>query len=125
VLVVCNDPQAEVVQEESFGPVLVIQPAEHWNQALELCEGVRQGLVAALWSNSANRQHEFLDRVRVGMVKFNQSTAGATAAAPFGGWKHSGVGPFEHGLADREFYTRFQTLYAPSEISVPSGSERA
>ena len=125
VLVVCNDPQAELVQEESFGPLLVIQPAEHWNHALELCEGVRQGLVAALWSNSANRQHEFLDRVRVGMVKFNQSTAGATAAAPFGGWKHSGVGPFEHGLADREFYTRLQTHYSPSEISVPSGSERA
>ena len=112
-LVVCEDSQAEVVQEESFGPLLVIQPADSWHDALRLCDGVRQGLVAALWSGTPERQREFLDRVRVGMAKLNQSTAGATAAAPFGGWKHSGVGPFEHGLADLEFYTRHQTVYGP------------
>jgi len=119
-LVICDDPQAEVVQEETFGPLLVIQPADSWDHALRLCDGVRQGLVAALWSAAADRQREFLDRVRVGMAKLNQSTAGATAAAPFGGWKSSGVGPFEHGLADLEFYTRLQTVYAPAP---PPGSE--
>jgi acyl-CoA reductase-like NAD-dependent aldehyde dehydrogenase len=120
-LVVCDNPQAEAVQEESFGPLLVIQPADSWDHALQLCDGVRQGLVAALWSGAPDRQREFLDRVRVGMAKLNQSTAGATAAAPFGGWKHSGAGPFEHGLADLEFYTRLQSVYSPRETLDPLG----
>ncbi|MFN9371017.1 MAG: aldehyde dehydrogenase family protein [Planctomycetaceae bacterium] len=118
-LVVCDDPQAEIVQEEAFGPLLVIQPADDWNQALQLCDHVRQGLVASLWTRDSRRQHEFLSRVRVGLVKFNQSTAGATAAAPFGGWKHSGFGPPEHGCADVEFYTRIQSIYSTDEIPRP------
>lgn len=124
-LVVCEDPRAEIVQEESFGPLLVIQPADDWNHALELCDGVRQGLVASLWSRDSQRQQEFVSRIRVGMVKFNQSTAGAAAAAPFGGWKHSGFGPPEHGCADVEFYTRIQSLHSPLEIPIPPPEVRA
>jgi alpha-ketoglutaric semialdehyde dehydrogenase len=30
---------------------------------------------------------------------------------PFGGWKASGIGPAEHGPANREFFTRMQSIY--------------
>jgi aldehyde dehydrogenase (NAD+) len=33
------------------------------------------------------------------------------AEAPFGGWKAAGFGPPEHGVWDREFYTRPQAVY--------------
>jgi acyl-CoA reductase-like NAD-dependent aldehyde dehydrogenase len=110
-IVRCDDPQAEIVQEESFGPILVVQRADNWNQAIELCNGVKQGLVASLFSQSENRQSAFLDEAQSGILKLNSGTSNAAAEAPFGGWKASGVGPPEHGSSDREFYTRTQTIY--------------
>lgn len=110
-LIEANDPGAEWVQEESFGPILVLQAAATWQQALELCNGVRQGLVAALFSDSAQHQAEFLNQARAGMLKINASTAGVHPSAPFGGWGESGIGSPEHGRSDVDFYTRNQTIY--------------
>jgi alpha-ketoglutaric semialdehyde dehydrogenase len=114
----CDDEKAEVVQEETFGPVVVVQRAHGWDHAMRLCNGVPQGLVAALFSSLPSLQERFLAEARAGMLKINLPTAGAVADAPFGGWKASGVGPFEHGLADAEFYSRYQTVYIRE--SVPS-----
>ncbi len=110
-LVCCDDPAAEIVQQETFGPVLVVQRARHWEHAMELCNGVRQGLAAALFSRSVEVQQRFLDQARAGILKINQATADAAVDAPFGGWKSSGVGPPEHGCFDSEFYLRPQTCY--------------
>jgi acyl-CoA reductase-like NAD-dependent aldehyde dehydrogenase len=76
-----------------------------------LCNGVRQGLVAALFSSSKELQQQFLDEAQAGILKFNTATSDADASAPFGGWKHSGIGPPEHGESNREFYTRTQAIY--------------
>jgi acyl-CoA reductase-like NAD-dependent aldehyde dehydrogenase len=101
----------EIVQEESFAPVLVVQTARTFGEALALCNGVRQGLVAAVFTRSAELREEFLREARAGVLKINQATADADAVSPLGGWKASGVGPAEHGPSDREFYTRVQTIY--------------
>jgi acyl-CoA reductase-like NAD-dependent aldehyde dehydrogenase len=106
-----EQPQCEIVQEETFGPVLVVQPADDLAHALALLNGVRQGLVAALFSTSAERQAQFLDEAQAGILKLNQTTADADAEAPFGGWKASGVGPPEHGRSNREVFTRTQAVY--------------
>jgi acyl-CoA reductase-like NAD-dependent aldehyde dehydrogenase len=37
------------------------------------------------------------------------STANAAVDLPFGAWKASGIGPAEHGPANREFFTRMQS----------------
>ena len=113
-IVCCDDPKHEIVQEETFGPVLVVQRAEHWEQAIQLCNGVRQGLVAALFTRSAELQQRFLNEAQAGILKINQATADVAVHLPFGGWKSSGVGPPEHGVGDREFYTRLQAIYASS-----------
>lgn len=107
----CEEPGAEIVQEETFGPVLVVQPAADWEEAVRLANGVRQGLVAAAFTRSPARRGHFLRAIRAGVVKLGQSTAGADAHAPFGGWKASGVGPPEHGESDRHFFTRTQAVY--------------
>jgi acyl-CoA reductase-like NAD-dependent aldehyde dehydrogenase len=110
-IVVCGDPVAEIVQEETFGPVAVIQRAGDWDEALALCNGVRQGLVASLFSRSESRQQDFLAKAQAGMLKINAAPEGAAPDAPFCAWKESGVGPPEHGLTDRDFYCRYQTVY--------------
>ncbi len=110
-IVLCDDPSAEIVQEETFGPVLVVQRAENFTRALRLLNGVRQGLVAALFSPSVELRARFLEDAEAGVLKLDDATADAGVEAPFGGWKASGIGPPEHGEADLEFYTRAQALY--------------
>jgi acyl-CoA reductase-like NAD-dependent aldehyde dehydrogenase/nicotinamidase-related amidase len=107
----CDDPSAEIVQEETFGPVLVVQRAKDWDEAISLCNGVKQGLAAAIFTTSPKRIEDFLRRVRAGILKINCSTANAAVDLPFGGWKASGIGPAEHGPANREFFTRTQSIY--------------
>lgn len=111
VLVCADDPQVEIVQQETFGPVLVIQKATSWEDALALCNGVRQGLVASLFSDSKEIQQKFLFEAEAGILKINRATSDAGVNVPFGGWKHSGIGPPEHGSSNREFYTRTQSVY--------------
>jgi alpha-ketoglutaric semialdehyde dehydrogenase len=110
-IICCDDPMQEVVQEETFGPVLVVQRAKDWDHAMRLCNGVRQGLVASLFSNSKELQERFLEDAQAGILKINMATADANVEAPFGGWKASGIGPPEHGTSNREFYTRAQAAY--------------
>jgi acyl-CoA reductase-like NAD-dependent aldehyde dehydrogenase len=113
-IVCCDDPTMEIVQEESFGPVLVVQKATDWDEAIGFCNGVRQGLVAAIFTPLTELQEKFLAEAQAGVLKINQATADVTTHLPFGGWKASGVGPPEHGLADQEFFTRIQTIYRPA-----------
>jgi acyl-CoA reductase-like NAD-dependent aldehyde dehydrogenase len=116
----CDDPGHEIVQEETFGPVLVVQLASDWDHAMRLCNGVRQGLAAAVFTSSRSIADRFLDEAEAGILKVNQSTSDAAVDVPFGGWKASGVGPPEHGAFDVEFYTRPQTVYRNNSERVKS-----
>ncbi len=94
--------KSEIVTEETFGPVLVVQRAADFSEALALCNGVPQGLVAALFGGSPEQCRLFLEEARAGILKLDDATADADALAPFGGWKASGIGPPEHGPGARE-----------------------
>lgn len=110
-IVACDDPRHPLVQEETMSPLLVIQGAADFEQALALCNGVRFGLSAAIFTRDAGLQKRFLAGAEAGILRINASTAGADASLPFGGWKASGAGPPEHGIGDRLFYTHIQTVY--------------
>ncbi len=110
-IVCCEDADSELVQRETFGPLLVVQRAADWSHALALVNGVEQGLAAALFSRSEASAARFLEEAQAGIVKLNRSTADAEVDVPFGGWKASGVGPPEHGSFDADFHTRAQTVY--------------
>ena len=100
---------AEIVQEETFGPVLVAQRAESWPDALRLLNSVRQGLVASLFSRSQERWNTFCSAAHAGVLRWNIATDGPVGDLPFGGWGMSGWGGAEHGEADPLFFTRHQT----------------
>jgi acyl-CoA reductase-like NAD-dependent aldehyde dehydrogenase len=107
----CDDPTHELVREESFGPLLVVQAAADWDEAIKLLNGVPQGLAAAFFSSSGELAGRFAREARAGVLKLGRSTADAAVDAPFGGWKESGIGPPEHGDFDLDFYTRPQVVY--------------
>jgi acyl-CoA reductase-like NAD-dependent aldehyde dehydrogenase len=111
-IVCCDRSDHALVQEETMGPLLVVQQAADFTEALALCNGVRHGLAAALFTRSPELQERFREEAHAGILKLNTSTAGADITLPFGGWKASGVGPPEHGAGDVLFYTRMQAVYA-------------
>jgi acyl-CoA reductase-like NAD-dependent aldehyde dehydrogenase len=117
-IVCCDQPDQPVVQEETMAPLLVVQRAEDFQHALALSNGVRHGLIASLFSPSPDRQRQFLEEARAGVLKLNESTAGVDTSLPFGGWKASGLGPPEHGEGDRLFYTRLQAVYGAAEVGI-------
>lgn len=111
VLIVVSDPGAEVVREESFGPVLVIQPADSFDEALRLLNGVEQGLSACLVGGSAEEQARFMDEAEAGILHLDAVHSGAGVDLPFSGWKASGSGLPQHGIANRWFYNKIQAIY--------------
>ena len=117
-IVGCDRPEHLLVQEETMSPLLVVQRAGDFEHALNLCNGVRHGLVAALFSRSSGLQQTFLAEARAGILKLNSATAGVDVSLPFGGWKSSGIGPPEHGEGDRLFYTRMQAVYGAGDLQL-------
>jgi len=102
---------SRLAQEESFGPVALILPVRGFDHALAVANGVEHGLAATLLTNRADLRARFADEVQAGIVKYTPGPLAIDAAAPFGGWKASGLGPPEHGRWDREFYSRPQARY--------------
>jgi acyl-CoA reductase-like NAD-dependent aldehyde dehydrogenase len=102
---------AALVQEETFAPLLVVQSASDFDDALRLCNAVPAGLVASIYSEDPDACGRFLDTIETGVVRINLPTRGIHLEAPFGGWKASGLGPPEHGVWDLDFYSRWQAVY--------------
>jgi aldehyde dehydrogenase (NAD+) len=110
-LIFCDEPGTFIVQEESFGPILVVQKARHFEHALQLLNNVSHGLVAAIFSKDEAEQERFLEIAEAGILKLNASTVNAGVDLPFTGWKHSGYGAAEHGEANAEFFSKRQAIY--------------
>lgn len=111
------EPAARLAQEETFGPVAVILPADDLDEAIEIANGVEQGLLAALYSHDENSRRRFAENIQAGILKFSPEPLCVHPEAPFGGWKASGLGPPEHGQGDRQFYTRPQATYGWSSAT--------
>jgi gamma-glutamyl-gamma-aminobutyraldehyde dehydrogenase len=85
------DADAELAQEEVFGPVLAISSFETEEQAVELANGSRYGLAASVATGSLGRAHRLAERLVAGTVTVNGVDA-FSAVTPFGGFKGSGFG---------------------------------
>lgn len=109
-----DDPTLAIVQEETFGPVAVIQPADDLDEAIALANGVEQGLLMAACTDDPAALDRILRAARVGIVQVGGGILPVHPDAPFGGWKASGIGPPEHGLWDVQFLTRPQAVYGPA-----------
>ena len=84
------DPQSDLAQNEIFGPVLSILPADDDEHAIELANGTVFGLAAAVWSASEEAAPQAATKIRAGQVDVNG--AAFNPRAPFGGFKRSGIG---------------------------------
>ena len=80
----------EIARTEIFGPVLSIIPFENEEEAIEIANDTDYGLTNYIQTQDKEKANRVARKLRSGMVDVNG--AGIAVDAPFGGFKHSGIG---------------------------------
>ncbi len=90
----------EIARTEIFGPVLSVMPFETEEEAIEIANDTPYGLTNYIQTQDKEKVKRVARKLRSGMVDVNG--AGIAVDAPFGGFKHSGIGreAGEHGLEE-------------------------
>lgn len=84
-------PDMQIVREEIFGPVLVIQKFKDEAEAIELANDTPYGLAAGVFSQDDAKALRVIKKIRAGITSINAFNL-AYAEAPWGGYKQSGLG---------------------------------
>jgi aldehyde dehydrogenase (NAD+) len=102
--------QFEIVQEETFAPILYIIKYSDFDEALALHNGVPQGLSSAIFTSDVREMERFLspEGSDCGIANCNIGTSGAEIGGAFGGEKDTGGGR-ESGSDAWKAYMRRQT----------------
>ena len=105
---VTND--MDIVQHETFAPILYLMKYEHLNEAIAMQNGVVQGLSSAIMTNNIREAETFLSCAGsdCGIANVNIGTSGAEIGGAFGGEKETGGGR-ESGSDAWKAYMRRQT----------------
>ncbi len=80
----------KIAQEEIFGPVLSILPYDTEDDAVRIANDSAYGLAGGVWSGDEARAERVARRMRTGQVEINGGSF--NPAAPFGGYRQSGIG---------------------------------
>ena len=100
-------PGSDILREEIFGPVLAIMSFDTEDEAVALANDTEYGLVSYVYTRDLGRGQRMIERLETGMMGLNVGVV-SNAAAPFGGWKLSGLGR-EGG--DEGIHEYLQTKY--------------
>ncbi|MBT2647175.1 aldehyde dehydrogenase family protein [Bacillus sp. ISL-34] len=111
-------PDMRIVQEEIFGPVLVVQKFKDEAEALRLANDTKYGLAGAVFTNDIAKAYRVIKKVRAGITWIN-SYHPTYNEAPWGGFKQSGNGR-ELGTFGYEAYTEVKQINNNLDIQ-PTG----
>jgi aldehyde dehydrogenase (NAD+) len=100
--------EMKIAREEIFGPVMSILKFKDIDEVIKRANNTKYGLAAAVWTRDISKAHYIAHQLRAGTVWLNCYDA-LDAAAPFGGFKQSGIGRElgEYGLQE---YTEVKTV---------------
>jgi acyl-CoA reductase-like NAD-dependent aldehyde dehydrogenase len=104
-------PDMRIAQEEIFGPVTAVIPTDSLESAIEIANGVRYGLSAAIYTSDVNRAFHAMNEMYTGIFYVNASTIGAEVHLPFGGTKATGNGHREAGTQVLDIFSEWKSIY--------------
>jgi betaine-aldehyde dehydrogenase len=102
------DNRMRIAQEEIFGPVLAVIPYDDVDDAVRIANDSDYGLAGTVWTADQEAGLGVARRVRAGTYGVNTYTM--DFAAPFGGFKASGIGR-EFGPEGLGEYTELKAIY--------------
>lgn len=97
-----------IARDEIFGPVMSVLKFKSVDEVIERANRTDYGLAAAVWTRDIGKAHSIADSIRAGTVWVNCYDV-FDAAAPFGGYKRSGIGR-ELGERGLDGYTEYKTV---------------
>jgi gamma-glutamyl-gamma-aminobutyraldehyde dehydrogenase len=100
----------KIAREEIFGPVLSVITFKDEAEAVRLANDTNYGLAASLYTDDLNTAHRVAKSIRAGTVSVNCYSEG-DFAVPFGGYKESGFGGKDKGLAAHDQYTETKAVW--------------
>ncbi|WP_103106337.1 aldehyde dehydrogenase family protein [Brevibacillus reuszeri] len=112
------DPSLRIVQEEIFGPVLVVQKFRSEEEAIRLANGTKYGLAGAVFTNDGAKAQRVIRKLRAGITWINTYHP-TFNEAPWGGYKQSGIGR-ELGTFGYEAYTEVKQININLQVK-PTG----
>lgn len=104
-----SDDDIRIVQEEIFGPVIVISSFDSFEEVLDRANNSSYGLVAGVWTKDTQKAFRFADKIDTGTVWINGYDQ-FNPTVPFGGFKESGLGK-EMGENALDLYTREKAIW--------------
>ena len=105
-LVVGAAQASEIVQDEVFGPVLVVLPFDSDDEGLALANDTPYGLAASAWTRDVFRSLRASREIRAGCVWINDHIP-IISEMPHGGYKSSGTGK-DMSMYSLEEYTNIK-----------------
>jgi succinate-semialdehyde dehydrogenase/glutarate-semialdehyde dehydrogenase len=84
-------PAMRIYREETFGPVAPVIPFDDEQEAIAMANDTHYGLASYVYTQNLSRAMRVFEALQFGMVGINDINP-TSAAAPFGGIKHSGLG---------------------------------
>ncbi len=99
---------AEIIQQEVFGPAVTVQRARSDEEALRMANDVPFGLASSVWSRDIGRALKAANALQFGTVWINQHTR-FTPEMPHGGYKQSGYGK-DMSIYSIEEYTNIKHM---------------
>ncbi|QZA89639.1 succinate-semialdehyde dehydrogenase (NADP(+)) [Salinarchaeum sp. IM2453] len=105
------DESAELMSEETFGPVVFVESVSGESEAIEAANESKYGLIGSVWTTDTDRGAEVARQIDCGTVCINDGYIVGWAAtdAPMGGFGESGMG-YRHGKEGLYQYTQAKTI---------------